>query len=97
MKAPTIGFHVGRLDCLICHKEMPLPQSASAMRRTCSCGVVARLVSESTVQAQWGIGLDVEPREGYRTILPYRRATEGGSYIIFEQPTPPTPSGQSRR
>ena len=97
MKAPTISFHTGRLECLLCHKDMPLPESANVMERAFPCGVVARLVSIGTAEANWRIGKSVQPREGYRTILPHRRTTDGGSHVIFEQPIPARRGDDRRR
>ena len=94
---PRMDFHTGGLGCPICQKELPLPQSPSVRERTCDCGVVARLVSESTVHTIWQIGQSIQPREGYRTILPYRKATGGEGYVVFEQSEALMTVGRSHR
>jgi hypothetical protein len=86
MRLPRIDFQTGRLGCPICHQNLPLPLSLDARDRTCSCGVVAGLLSKIAVHAQWGVGKDVRPREGYHVILPYRNTTGLEDYVIFEQP-----------
>lgn len=86
MRLPRIDFHTGGLGCPICHKELPLPQNLDVTDRTCGCGVVAGLLSKTSVHAQWGIGQDIQPRDGYRVILPYRNTIGLKNYVIFEQP-----------
>jgi hypothetical protein len=94
---PGIDFHTGGLGCPICQKELPLPQSPGVMERACDCGVVAILVSESTVHTKWGLGQSIRPQEGYRTILRYRKAAAGEGYVVFEQPMPARSDHQLRR
>jgi hypothetical protein len=94
---PRIEFHTGGLGCPICQKELPLPQSPGVRERACDCGVVAILVSESTVHTKWKVGLSIQPREGYRMILPYRKATGGEGYVVFEQPIPARSDHQLHR
>jgi hypothetical protein len=97
MRLPRIDFRSGGLDCPICHSHLPLPLSLSVLDRTCDCGVVARLLSKIAVHAQWGVGLDVQPREGYRSILPYRNVIGLEDYVIFEQPMAPVTIGRDHR
>jgi hypothetical protein len=97
MRLPRIDFHTGGLGCPICQKELPLPQSPAVRERTCDCGVVARLESESAVNAKWRMGLSIQPREGYRLTLPFREATGGEGYVVFEQSGAPMTIGRGHR
>ena len=97
MRLPRIDFRTGGLACPICHSHLPLPLRLSVLDRTCDCGVVARLLPKSAVHAQWGVGLDVQTREGYRSILPYRNTTGLKDYVIFEQPIAPMTIGRDHR
>jgi hypothetical protein len=97
MRLPRIDFHTGGLGCPICQKELPLPQSPGAMERTCDCGVVAGLMSTSAVNAKWQMGLSIQPREGYRIILPYREATGEEGYVVFEQSGAPMTVSRGHR
>jgi hypothetical protein len=65
------------------------------MERTCECGVVAGLLSKSAVNTKWRMGLSIQPREGYRIILPYREATGEEGYVVFEQSGAPMTIGRS--
>jgi hypothetical protein len=97
MRSPRIDFHAGGLACPICQKDLALPQSPGGMERTCDCGVVAGLLSKSAVNTKWRMGLSIQPREGYRIILPYREATGEEGYVVFEQSGAPMTIGRSHR
>ena len=85
-------FATDRLVCPKCDREIPLPAASdfgSAAKRTCKCGVTARLQLKSAVDKmlQMGFSWSSLAEDGKRIIPPTGLVVSGGKdYLMFQEP-----------
>ena len=85
-------FDLGRdrLSCPKCGREIPLPAASDfgyAGKRTCECGLRARLQSKGAVDQMLQMGLSWVSiaNEGKRIVSTPQVASGGKYYLIFEE------------